>query len=268
MFYFFLNILYLISFIICVPFLIFYERRLLALFQLRYGLFIYFFNSFFIFISDFLKILSKYNIFIFSYNFLILFIICFIFVLITLLIFFFFPFFSFYLIIFFYYPLILIIFLSFIPFFFSLLIYLSNSIYSYIGNLRSVFLLISYELLLNFCLITILIINLSYFFINSYYLNLILFFIIFIFFICLISDASRLPFDLIEGESEIVSGFNTELSLTLFLLVFFGEYILFFLFIIFLSYLFNLLILYFLFIFVFIRALFVRFFFYYIIVLF
>jgi len=34
----------------------------------------------------------------------------------------------------------------------------------------------------------------------------------------------RTPFDFVEGESELVSGFNTEYSGIIFVLIFLGEY--------------------------------------------
>ena len=249
-----------------MPLLIYFERRLLGIFQLRFGLFIYFLNAVLIFIADFFKILSKFNINLFSYNFILLFVFCFIFVLLTLILLTFLPFYIINNIFFFYYLLFLII-LSFIPFFFSLFIYFSNSIFSYIGNLRSVLLLLSYELTLNFSLIILLFIIKNFFFLLILYKVIIIFPCIFLLFICFMSDSSRVPFDLIEGESELVSGFNTELSLSLFLLVFFGEYILLYIFVIVTSFFFlNLFIV--LFLFIYIRALLVRFYYIYIIKLF
>ena len=87
-------------------------------------------------------------------------------------------------------------------------------------------------------------------------------------FLCMLADSSRIPFDLIEGESELVSGFNTELSLLSFLLIFFGEYIMLFFFILFFSGIFNFNLFFVLFLFMFSRALLVRFFFFFILLLF
>jgi len=122
----------------------------LGVLQLRYGLFIYFFNAFFVFISDFLKILGKYNHFFFSYNFFLLYISSVFFLFITVLILISFPFNNYAVIFYFFFPLLFLVLMSFIPFPFSLFIYFSNSIFSFIGNIRSILLLISYELVFDF----------------------------------------------------------------------------------------------------------------------
>lgn len=44
------------------------------------------------------------------------------------------------------------------------------------------------------------------------------------FFISLVCEVNRAPFDLREGESELVSGFNTEYGITKFALIFLTEY--------------------------------------------
>lgn len=46
-----------------------------------------------------------------------------------------------------------------------------------------------------------------------------------IFLISLLIDLNRVPFDLIEGESELVSGFNIEYFRRIFVLIFLSEYI-------------------------------------------
>jgi len=55
--------------------------------------------------------------------------------------------------------------------------------------------------------------------------NLIIFVIIFIWFFIRLTELNRTPFDLIEGESELVSRYNTEYGRGGFTLLFLREYI-------------------------------------------
>lgn len=50
------------------------------------------------------------------------------------------------------------------------------------------------------------------------------FLILIIFYVIILSETSRIPFDFIEGESELVSGFNIEYSSSYFSLFFIYEY--------------------------------------------
>jgi NADH-quinone oxidoreductase subunit H len=47
---------------------------------------------------------------------------------------------------------------------------------------------------------------------------------LFIFFICILGESNRVPYDLPEAESELVAGFIAEYSPVLFSLIIFTEY--------------------------------------------
>nr|BBE15733.1 NADH dehydrogenase subunit 1 [Echiniscus testudo] len=104
----------------------------------------------------------------------------------------------------------------------------SNSKYTILGSLRALAQSISYEILL------IISVFLMMYYISSFslmnfqkekpFLWSILMLIMFIFFISLVCEVNRAPFDLSEGESELVSGFNTEYGMTKFALIFLTEY--------------------------------------------
>nr|YP_054598.1 NADH dehydrogenase subunit 1 [Paraspadella gotoi]AAT12171.1 NADH dehydrogenase subunit 1 [Paraspadella gotoi] len=100
----------------------------------------------------------------------------------------------------------------------------SNSKYSLMGAIRSVAQTISYE-------VTMAIIIIHHVIINMYMLkNLGVtptnFFIIIMvmMMISMLAESNRAPFDFAEGESELVSGFNTEFSSIPFVLIFLAEY--------------------------------------------
>lgn len=106
----------------------------------------------------------------------------------------------------------------------------SNSIYSLLGGLRRVAQTISYEvsiILIMFSLILLIErINLYNFFYiqKTLWIVFINFFLILIFFVSLLAELNRTPFDFSEGESELVSGFNTEYIRGRFALIFIAEY--------------------------------------------
>uniref|UniRef100_A0AAU8L3V1 NADH-ubiquinone oxidoreductase chain 1 n=1 Tax=Bryozoa sp. TaxID=2813608 RepID=A0AAU8L3V1_9BILA len=103
----------------------------------------------------------------------------------------------------------------------------SDSKFSFLGSLRSVAQTISYEITLGILLIC-LIINTFGFNIEVFKeYEVILSWSMFLFMSWLISclmETNRAPFDLAEGESELVSGFNTEYGSLKFALLFLGEY--------------------------------------------
>jgi NADH-quinone oxidoreductase subunit H len=106
----------------------------------------------------------------------------------------------------------------------------SNSIYAFCGAVRSIAQMISYEISLGF-LISVIVycsgsLNLSDI-VRSQYLVWFCFcfpLLFIMFFIVLLAETNRHPFDLPEAESELVSGYNVEYSGMLFALFFLGEY--------------------------------------------
>nr|ALO64718.1 NADH dehydrogenase subunit 1 [Nomada goodeniana] len=106
----------------------------------------------------------------------------------------------------------------------------SNNNYSMLGALRSIVQMISFEisLFLMMFIIMLLIENYSFYELNNFQLNIKFMFLItpiyFMFLISMLIELNRTPFDLIEGESELVSGFNIEYYSSLFTLIFLAEY--------------------------------------------
>nr|YP_010934893.1 NADH dehydrogenase subunit 1 [Blastothrix speciosa]WKV28884.1 NADH dehydrogenase subunit 1 [Blastothrix speciosa] len=106
----------------------------------------------------------------------------------------------------------------------------SNSFYSLLGGLRSVAQTISYEvsmILIMLCpLILMESMNLNdLMFIQKYFWLFIYNFpLMLIFFVSLLAELNRTPFDFSEGESELVSGFNIEYMSGSFALIFIAEY--------------------------------------------
>lgn len=106
----------------------------------------------------------------------------------------------------------------------------ANSKYAFLGSLRSTAQLISYELILSSVLLIVLLLAGSLNIITIiesqkaviYLLPLFPLFIVF--FIASIAETNRPPFDLAEAESELVSGFMTEHSASIFVFFFLGEY--------------------------------------------
>nr|ALO64874.1 NADH dehydrogenase subunit 1 [Lasioglossum lativentre] len=107
----------------------------------------------------------------------------------------------------------------------------SNSNYSMLGSIRSVAQSISYEVSL-FLIIFNLILLIESFSLLSFFkfqMNikflLMVYPIYLMFMISMLIELNRTPFDLVEGESELVSGFNTEYFSGLFALIFMSEYL-------------------------------------------
>nr|YP_010713156.1 NADH dehydrogenase subunit 1 [Elachiptera insignis]WDA94048.1 NADH dehydrogenase subunit 1 [Elachiptera insignis] len=106
----------------------------------------------------------------------------------------------------------------------------SNSNYALLGSLRSVAQTISYEVSLALILLSFIFLIGDYNFINFYYYQKYLWFMILLFpmmlvWLCIsLAEMNRTPFDFAEGESELVSGFNIEYSSGGFALIFLAEY--------------------------------------------
>jgi NADH-quinone oxidoreductase subunit H len=109
----------------------------------------------------------------------------------------------------------------------------SNSKYAFIGCLRSAAQIVSYEIAMGFALVGVLMaansLNLSDI-VNGqagglsqwYFIPLFPLFIVY--FISGVAETNRHPFDVAEGESEIVAGFHVEYSGVTFAIFFLAEY--------------------------------------------
>jgi NADH:ubiquinone oxidoreductase subunit H len=107
----------------------------------------------------------------------------------------------------------------------------SNSKYAFLGCLRSVALMVSYELGFGAVLLSI-----SLFLTDSTgmkslnfgdaspFIQFALLPLCLIFFICILAETKRIPFDLPEAEAELVAGYNVEYSSLGFALFFIAEY--------------------------------------------
>jgi len=106
----------------------------------------------------------------------------------------------------------------------------SNSRYPFLGALRSAAQMISYEVSIGFVIVTILLctgsLNLKEIVAaqKQHWFALTLFPMFVIFFISSLAETNRAPFDLPEAEAELVAGFNVEYSSIFFALFFLGEY--------------------------------------------
>nr|YP_009368049.1 NADH dehydrogenase subunit 1 [Lepilemur leucopus]ADP68089.1 NADH dehydrogenase subunit 1 [Lepilemur leucopus] len=106
----------------------------------------------------------------------------------------------------------------------------SNSKYALIGALRAVAQTISYEITLALILLSVLLMNGSFtlttLITTQQYLWLIVpsWPLTMMWFISTLAETNRAPFDLTEGESELVSGFNVEYAAGPFALFFMAEY--------------------------------------------
>lgn len=109
----------------------------------------------------------------------------------------------------------------------------SNSKYAFLGSMRSAAQIIAYEIAMGFALVGVLMLsgslNLQIIiqeqsgsFLNWFWLPLFPLFLIY--FISGVAETNRAPFDVSEGESEIVAGFHVEYSGMAFAMFFLAEY--------------------------------------------
>ena len=106
----------------------------------------------------------------------------------------------------------------------------SNSKYAYLGSLRSAAQMISYEISIGFCILSVAIcsksLNLSLIVLaqEKIWFLFPLLPIFLIFSISMLAETNRHPFDLPEAEAELVSGYNVEYSSMTFAFFFLSEY--------------------------------------------
>ena len=106
----------------------------------------------------------------------------------------------------------------------------SNSKYPFLGSLRSAAQMISYEVSIGFIIVNVCVcagsFNLSKIIVAQekvwYIVPLFPMFILF--YVSMLAETNRHPFDLPEAEAELVSGYNVEYSAMTFALFFLGEY--------------------------------------------
>ncbi len=106
----------------------------------------------------------------------------------------------------------------------------SNSKYAFLGAMRSAAQMVSYEVSIGFILVTVLLcvgsLNLNDIVLaqRNIWFCIPLFPMFVMFFVSILAETNRSPFDLPEGESEIVAGFFVEYGAMAFALFFLGEY--------------------------------------------
>ena len=108
----------------------------------------------------------------------------------------------------------------------------SNSKYAFLGAIRSSAQMISYEVSMGLVIVTMLLttgtLNLNEIIEmqkhRAWWIEILLMPMAVIFFISVLAETNRLPFDLSEAEAELVAGYNVEYSSMTFALFFLGEY--------------------------------------------
>ena len=106
----------------------------------------------------------------------------------------------------------------------------ANNKWAFLGSLRSTAAMISYELILSSCILIIILLTGTFNFTKIIEAQQAIWFIVpllplfFIYFVSILAETSRTPFDLQEAESELVAGFFTEHSSVPFVFFFLAEY--------------------------------------------
>nr|YP_010034074.1 NADH dehydrogenase subunit 1 [Colobopsis nipponica]QOW83442.1 NADH dehydrogenase subunit 1 [Colobopsis nipponica] len=126
--------------------------------------------------------------------------------------------------------LLMIVFMSIMSYVVIFMGWSSNSIYSMIGAIRSISQMLSYEVSFIMIILILMIMSESYSFMdfvmfqNYFWYMCYLYPLLISFFISMLAELNRSPMDFIEGESELVSGFNVEYFSGGFTLIFMSEY--------------------------------------------
>lgn len=106
----------------------------------------------------------------------------------------------------------------------------SNSRYSFLGSLRSMAQMISYEIVFGIVILCVVITAQSFSLLSIIHAQYKVFFLFplfpaaILFLIMALAESNRTPFDLSEAEAELVAGYNTEYSSIIFALFFLAEY--------------------------------------------
>lgn len=104
----------------------------------------------------------------------------------------------------------------------------SNSKYALLGRIRSLAQIISYEVRIIFIIISLCVLANSFSFADFSKIKSLFFLVLLPMFlpwiISILAETNRAPFDLPEGEAELVSGFNVEYGAGLFAFIFMAEY--------------------------------------------
>nr|YP_010341274.1 NADH dehydrogenase subunit 1 [Stenamma diecki]UNZ99528.1 NADH dehydrogenase subunit 1 [Stenamma diecki] len=126
--------------------------------------------------------------------------------------------------------LILIMILTMMSYLIMLMGWSSNSLYSLVGSMRVVAQTLSYEVSFIMIILVLMMLSESYSFVDFAKWQLYMWYMVMlmplfmVFFISILAELNRSPMDFVEGESELVSGFNIEYFSGGFALIFMAEY--------------------------------------------